>query len=105
MLDQYKWTKEVDLTKDQLSGSDDGNLTKSRPSFVRLQSKVKKIHDEAKSKRSHQLLAKTPLILQCYFDPNYLTGKHHHSGSSQLYSSIRDYIYARMDFSTEHVIV
>ncbi|HFC8467507.1 MULTISPECIES: hypothetical protein [Neisseria] len=50
MLDQYKWAR-VNLTKDQLSGSNNSNLTKASASFV-LQSKVKKFHDEAKAKRA-----------------------------------------------------
>ena len=50
MLDQYKWAR-VNLTKDQLSGSNNSNLTKASASLV-LQSKVKKFHDEAKAKRA-----------------------------------------------------
>ena len=49
-LDQYKWAR-VNLTKDQLSGSNSNNLTKASASLV-LQSKVKKFHDEAKAKRA-----------------------------------------------------
>ena len=50
MLDQYKWAR-VNLTKDQLSGSNNSNLTKAAASIL-LEKKVKRIREEAKEKRA-----------------------------------------------------
>ncbi len=50
MLDQYKWAR-VNLTKDQLSGSNNSNLTKAAASIL-LEKKVKQIREEAKAKRA-----------------------------------------------------
>ena len=49
-LDQYKWAR-VNLTKDQLSGSNNSNLTKAAASIL-LEKKVKRIREEAKEKRA-----------------------------------------------------